>query len=154
MRRVVGAAATLAVVAASLAGCGSGQVAVSAPSPSGAAATQCRHLLDALPQTVDGQQQRQISPADAAAAAWGDPPIVLRCGVAKPAALRPTSPCPTINNVGWFPQEQQDAWVFTTIGRSTYVEVRVPKDYTPEADALVDLAPAIKQATTWPHPCQ
>jgi hypothetical protein len=35
--------------------------------------------------------------------------------------------------------------VFTTWGRVLYVEVMVPDAYAPEANALVDLAPAIKQ---------
>lgn len=80
-----------------------------------------------------------------AGAAWGDPPIVLRCGVAKPDALEPTSRCAELNDVGWFAQEREDAYIFTTIGRETYVQVRVPQDYDPQADALIDLAEAVKR---------
>lgn len=133
---------------------GPSAVEVTAPSPSGQSTAECRHLLDVLPSTVDGHDRRDVEPAKALAAAWGDPPIVLRCGVHKPAGLKPTSRCPTINNVGWFADKHAKKWVFTTIGRSTYVEVTVPKDYAPAADALVDLAGPIKKATSWPHPCQ
>ena len=45
----------------------------------------------------------------------------------------------------WFLTERRRAYVFTTVGRTAYVELRVPRS-TPRARAtapLVDLAPAI-----------
>ena len=38
------------------------------------------------------------------------------------------------------PSRRQRRHLFTTIGRTAYVEVGVPTHYTPEANALVDLA--------------
>jgi hypothetical protein len=37
-----------------------------------------------LPEQVEGQQRRDVEPAGPLAAAWGDPAIVLRCGVGPP----------------------------------------------------------------------
>ena len=43
--------------------------------------------------------------------------------------------------------------MFTTVGRSAYVSLLVPDTYQPAADALVDVAAAIKGATTVTKPC-
>ena len=88
------------------------------------------------------------------AVAWGDPAIVLRCGVLQPASLKPTSRCDVVNGVGWFSRQDQDHdWIFTTIGRTTNVELLVPSDYTPAADALIDVADAIKDNLAVSEPC-
>jgi hypothetical protein len=118
---------------------------------------QCSRLVNRLPGHVAGQDRRYISPASALAGAWGDPAIVLRCGVRRPAALRPTSACFEINRIGWLatsngrpvPTTSQGKGTldFTTIGRSVYVKVTVPAAYRPQADALVDLAPAVAATT-------
>jgi hypothetical protein len=111
-------------------------------------------LLQALPATVMGQGSRPVSPDDALAAAWGDPAIVLRCGVPPPASLKPTSRCDVVDGVGWFSRQEQDQdWIFTTIGRTTSVELRVPTDYTPAADALIDVAGAVKDELPVSKPC-
>ena len=83
-----------------------------------------------------------MSPNSALTAAWGDPAVVLRCGVGKPATLRPTSETIEINGVRWFFHETQDAYVFTTYGRVAFVEVRIPKSVPREQATapLVDLA--------------
>ena len=41
----------------------------------------------------------------------------------------------------------------TSVGRSVYVEVRLPERYWPPAAAMVDLAPAVKRATRSLRPC-
>lgn len=124
-----------------LAGCSSSGQPVVDPSPSGSVASACQAVMSALPSTVDGAA-RAWTGHDAAS--WGTPSITLRCGVAKPAGLGPTSQCNEINGVGWFAEQQRDGWRFTTIGRTGYVEVTVPGHYTPAADALVDLTTAVR----------
>lgn len=91
-----------------------------------------------------GEERREVEPVGSGGA-WGDPPIIVQCGVPKPAGLDPTSRCAEINGVGWFSDKNEDGYVFTTIGRETYVRVTVPAEYEPPADALVDLAGAIKE---------
>jgi Protein of unknown function (DUF3515) len=133
-----------------LAGCSAGAVEVDAPTRGPA---ECRTLVRALPHTVDGHQRRDVQPPDALAAAWGDPPILLRCGVPTPAGLTPSSSCAEVNGVGWFAEQRADAYRFTTIGRSANVQVQVPYDYQPAADALVDLASAVRDQVPEEQPC-
>lgn len=141
----------------------SGQITVASSSPSPPVTAKCRALLTRLPDRVAGQSAQSVQPADALAKAWGEPAIVLRCGVAKPAALRLTSACFRVNGVDWFVQEDgrpvngtepvTGVIVFTTVGRSPSVEVSVPPDYQPAADALVDVSSAVSSATTEQRPC-
>ncbi|MGI8577223.1 MAG: DUF3515 domain-containing protein [Nocardioidaceae bacterium] len=153
MLRWAAPVATSATLSLAVAGCG-GDVAVTAPNPAPPADAQCRTLIGNLPDKVSGQDTRSVTPSDALAGAWGDPAIVLRCGVVKPAGLQPTSSCAEIDNVGWFADKRSSDWLFTTIGRSTYVQVSVPNSYQPASDALVDLAPVIKRFTKLVHPCR
>ena len=95
--------------------------------------------MAALPNTVLDQDRRVVRPG-ALSAAWGRPAIVVRCGVAQPAALTSASECVEVNNVGWFDEPADGGRIYTTIGRSTFVEVSVPSDYAPELNALTDLA--------------
>ena len=81
------------------------------------------------------------------AASWGDPRIVLRCGVATPAAYRPASEMVLVNDVAWLPEEQPEGYLFTAVGRSPQVQVYVPRTHTPEVNPLVDLADVMKERT-------
>jgi hypothetical protein len=151
---------------ACVAACGAGPVEVTPTSPTGQAAASCSALIAHLPDTVaDGEQIQDISPSDALAAAWGDPPVVLRCGVSKPAALAPTSACFEVNGVGWLVTQRgkevsgdhplSGTVTFTTIGRAAYVEVSVPHaDDRQPVDPLPALADAIKQTVPDRHPCR
>ncbi len=128
-----------------LAAC-SGGPAVRVSPPRGEDPRACSRLQEALPGKVAGQDRRDTLPTSDRTAAWGDPPVVLRCGVARPSDLRPTSQLLEIDGVEWFLDERRSAFVFTTVHRQAYVEVRVP-GATPRERAtnpLVDLAPAIQ----------
>jgi len=94
-----------------------------------------------LPATVLDEKRRAVDPG-VLSAAWGDPTITLRCGVAKPPTLGATSACFEVNGVGWFAEQATGGYLFTAVGRSVYVEVGVPSAYAPEANALVDVAAA------------
>lgn len=141
--RLVASAVTSALF---LAGCGAAPAAVRQPSPAGSARAPCHAVVAGLPDRVDGQDRRPVTPRGEYTAAWGDPPIVLRCGVARPAAMRASSDCFEVNRVGWFARQRGDGYVFTTIGRAAYVQVTVPAAYEPASDALVDLATAVRRA--------
>ena len=112
----------------------------------------CTALLGDLPTTVLDNERRDVVPGRFSAA-WGDPPISLRCGVQKPPMLTATSECFEVNGVGWFAEQASSGYLFTTIGRTTYVEVGVPADYAPEANALVDLAAAVSEHDPLLKPC-
>lgn len=138
-----------------LVGCSAGPVSVDPVDAAPADRDACTQLRDALPGQVLDQQPRPVTPDEAAAttAAWGDPAIVLRCGVAPPEALKRSSPCLEIENVGWFAEPGADGYRFTTIDRPTNVEVSVPEEYVPESGPLVDLAAAIESTIPADDPC-
>ena len=147
----VGAVARLAATGAALAllvGCSSdlGPVEVDAPPPAPQDRDPCRRLLGSLPELVADQEARSVAPDDALAAAWGDPAIVLTCGVGRPEGFKRISTCTTVNGVDWFiPEEQLDVsepvdLTMTTVNREQYVEVRLPAEYWPPATALADLS--------------
>ena len=145
---IVGAVACVGL----LVGCDSSKVSIESPALTGPDAAACDALIEALPSSVGDQLRRPVDPEDAYGAAYGEPAIVLRCGVSKPAGLVAESTCSTINGVDWFvPQDQVEQEsadiVATTIGRTPYVEMRIPSRYRPTDAEFVDVAAAIKQHT-------
>ena len=108
----------------------------------------CDRLHRELTGDLGGLDRRDTEPASGRTAAWGDPPLVLRCGVPRPAGLAADSELIEVNGVAWYLSEGTRPYVFTTVGSGTYVEVRVPRS-TPRTEAtgpLVDLAPAVQAA--------
>jgi hypothetical protein len=124
------------------AACGDGAVQVPAPSPDAATSRLCAGLR--LPEKVHGEKRRDTSPSSPLTAAWGSPAIALRCGVPRPATLRPASELVTINGIDWFGTPADRPVTFTAVGRQAYVEVTVPPKYNPAGDVLIELGPAIK----------
>ncbi|CAN5433840.1 hypothetical protein BH18ACT8_BH18ACT8_05390 [soil metagenome] len=120
------------------------QLEVSGSELGGAAATMCSALDETLPDSVAGQTRREVT-SQGVASAWGAPAIVLRCGVSDAVGLDPTSRCEVVDGVGWYTEALGEAYRFTTIGRAVPVEVIVPDAYAPEADALIDLASAVRE---------
>jgi hypothetical protein len=127
-------------------------VALPDPAPSGADLSTCTQLMADLPGQVLDQDRRTAEPG-VFSAAWGSPVISLRCGVTKPPTLNAASQCLEVNGVGWFAEEAQGGYLFTTIGRQTYVELAVPSEYAPESGALVDLAATVQQHDRLIKPC-
>jgi hypothetical protein len=108
----------------------------------------CRNLDEALPSTVDDQERRDPSPESALTAGWGNPAIILRCGVERPEKMSDTEADGVeVNGVGWLLEKQRDgSFRFTTALRKAYVEVSIPEDRTADGLApLVDLASAVKK---------
>lgn len=133
-----------ALLAATLVAC-AGPVAVPAPTASNSAGqAACAALDSALPSSVLTAVRRKTEPESPLTAAWGDPPITLQCGVAKPESLTATSALISVDGVDWLPEERSAGYLFTTIGLVANVELAVPDAYSPETGVLTDLAPAIK----------
>jgi hypothetical protein len=137
-----------------LAGCSPGATPVPVPSPAPEVAAACTQLVQALPAKVLDQKRRKTTPESALTTAYGDPPIEITCGVAPPAGMAEAqSQCFQVNGVGWFAKQVQNGYIFTTIGRSLYVEVAVPSKYSPEANALTDVSDAIQKHNKVITPC-
>lgn len=117
---------------------------VPAADPPAADQDACRDLVDALPVRLEDATDTGRS---AYAASWGEPRIVLRCGVGMPDAYRPDAEMVLVNDVAWFGEPTENGYMFTAVGRSPLVEVFVPDRYAPEVNTLVDLAESMRQGT-------
>lgn len=145
-----------------LTSCGSGTVEIESVKVSAAERSACQQLVRALPATLDGLVTRAVAPKTALGHAWGDPAVVLTCGVHMPKGFQPGASCEENNGVGWYvPTDQfadltEDLTVYT-IGRTPVVELVVPserrRDGAFAADALATLADPIKQAIPTHEPC-
>ncbi|WP_051735358.1 DUF3515 domain-containing protein [Streptomyces sp. NRRL B-3229] len=147
-RRLIGLPALLTLI--TIAGCSSADDGTRAavPSPGTDVTELCENLDKALPSKVDGQDRRDPEPASALTAGWGDPAIILRCGVQRPSKMDdPEADGVEANGVGWLLEKQEDgSFRFTTTLRKAYVEVTIPEKRTGNGMApLVDLAPAVKK---------
>lgn len=138
-------AATLLVADSALAGCSS---APHVPPPRTTPHEQrlCARLHARLPEVLDGRRWRAVRPRSRLTAAWGDPAIVLTCGVPRPTGLRARSDIAVIDGVSWFARRGAHAAVFTVVGRRVHVRVVVPNHYHLPGERLTGLVPAIKSA--------
>lgn len=146
LARAAVAALAAALAAGTLAGC-SRAVSVAVPPQAGDPAC----ATPAWPDRVGGHGRVNVSAAVAAVAAWGDPAIVARCGVAPE---RPTTdPCVSVDGVDWVVRELSDGRSFTTYGRAPAIEVLVPMAYAPEALLLPAFGDAARALPSNGHHC-
>ncbi len=140
--------ALASVLTVVLTGCA---VSVHAPDVKTATRSACASFTKALPARVSDQKSRSVDDSGLGAA-WGDPAIVLRCGVGTPKGFTRFSACQRTNGIDWFVPEDElgdhpvDV-LMTTIGRSPRIEVMVPAAYWPPTAAMVDLTRTLKQHT-------
>ena len=107
-------------------------------------AAACAAFTAALPAELStAGDRREVTPESDLTAAYGDPPVGVRCGVPEPAALEPTSTLVTVDGIDWLPEELTDGWRLTSIGRIANVEVTVPTEQGPAPSVAADLAPTI-----------
>ena len=113
------------------------------PAPSSATLAACVKVFAKLPVQLGTLAPRKTETDSSVVAAWGNPAIVLRCGVPRPAIFdTPAAAQPVdVNDVLWQPDPQKNQTVYTAVDRgSIYIDVTVPAG----ADQpLALLAPAI-----------
>ncbi|MGW5866897.1 DUF3515 domain-containing protein [Streptomyces sp. NPDC055239] len=149
-RRCLVSAPALALLIAS-AGCSSADEGVDAavPTPDSKVTELCRNLDKQLPKKVDGLERVDPEPKSELTAGWGDPAIILRCGVAKPPEMNdPEADGVTADGVNWLLEEQDDgSFRFTSTLRKAYVEVTLPKERAQSGvGPLTDFAAPMKKA--------
>ncbi len=104
----------------------------------------CRRLKLELPrQVAPGAAQRPAAPFSDTTAAWGTPPVTLRCGVRAGSALDDPY---LFNDVRWAMHDNGATRQWTTVGRKVNVVVEVPDAYSSQAELIGGLAPAVKAA--------
>ncbi len=109
-------------------------VSVSAPSDtSGPTVSTCAQVISALPLRLAGLDLRRTTsnPPSSSIVAWGDPAVVLRCGVSRPSDLNPSLSAELfqVNSVLVLPDKGSSSTTFTVIDRSVYIDVTVPSSY-------------------------
>jgi hypothetical protein len=107
----------------------------SVPAPK-ADGTECRALIDALPQQLGGYRRAAAAdPAPAGAAAWqataGDEPVILRCGLDRPAEFVVGSPIQVVDAVQWFELADQGRSTWFAVDRPVYVALTLPQGSGP-----------------------
>jgi hypothetical protein len=139
---------TLLIMAVGVAACGGSEEPKLDAAPS-ARDPGCTSLLSRLPSTVLGRAKGSTDVAGAAV--WGQPPIVLRCGVTPPAPS--ADACINVDDVDWLFTEKASSYVFTTYGRTPATELTVPHeiDRTQAAGAMAQLSPAVKPLPSTRH---
>ena len=130
---------------------------VSAPPHVRPQAAACAKVLTRLPLQLQGLAPRVVHtrPETPFVVAWGDPAVVLQCGVDRPADLKPGSGAQFIlggNRAGPFydVRSSDGANVWTTVDRAAYISITVPAEYA--AGPLPALSQAIARAL--PAVCQ
>ncbi|MDO5740324.1 MAG: DUF3515 family protein [Ornithinimicrobium sp.] len=125
-RRVLSATASLTATAILLSACQGN--AVKAVPFGQSDAPVCRAVADHWPERIGDLAPRVVAVQSRGVAAWGDPPIVARCGKAP---LGPTEDvCLDVSGIDWVSTPLDDgASMFTTYGRSPAIEVLVPAAY-------------------------
>ncbi len=112
-----------------------GPVALPAVDAPDAKTPSCAALVDALPAELPskGTELKRLplaEPAPPATAAWaGDAgePVVLRCGLGKPAELAPTARLRLVSEVNWLPVEGDGAVTWFTVDRPVYIALTIPE---------------------------
>jgi hypothetical protein len=106
---------------------------VAVPAPS-AGSPDCAGLIRDLPANMQSgstvlARAQLAEPAPPAAAAWAAEnvePVVLRCGLDRPAELTPTTQTRAVSGVQWLPIEGQGATTWYTVDRAVFVALTVP----------------------------
>lgn len=103
------------------------------PAPTADSAA-CVSLLGALPESIgDFERAELVEPAPAGAAAWQrseSEPIVLRCGLDRPAEFDQAAALQVVNGVQWFQVSGTDiglaASTWFAVDRGEYIGITVP----------------------------
>jgi Protein of unknown function (DUF3515) len=96
----------------------------------------CRAVLEALPQRLGDYQRAPIAqPAPPGTAAWrtasDSEPVVLRCGLDRPADFVVGSPIQLVDRVQWFQVRQDDRSTWYTVDRPVYAALTLPSGSGP-----------------------
>jgi hypothetical protein len=119
------------------------------PALSAAAQRACQELISALPTDLGDLPARPVESSSPYVAAWGEPAVTLRCGVARPPSFIATADVQQINGVTWFAERRGGTTAWTAVDRRVYVEVLAP---AADASAPVARLSTAVAATLKPAP--
>ncbi len=118
-------------------------VPVKNPPNSALSARLCSDLTGALPRRLAELDARIVDGDKRLTAAWGDPPVTLRCGII--ATPSPLGQLVTLDGIDWTTVIGKSTVTWLTVGRRATVEVTVPRRYDAQGPMLAQLSPAISR---------
>lgn len=115
-------------------------VAIAAVPAPQAESGECRSLMATLPDRLgDLHRATPVDPVPAGAAAWGPAapggdPVIMRCGLDRPAEFVVGTPLQIVDDVQWFriadPGAGRSTWV--AVDRPVYVALTLPSTSGPD----------------------
>ena len=109
-------------------------VAIAAVPAPQAESDECRALIATLPEKLGGfSRAAAAEPVPAGTAAWKNPspgsePVILRCGLDRPAEFVVGTPLQMVDDVQWLrladPDSERSTWV--SVDRPVYVALTLP----------------------------
>jgi hypothetical protein len=108
-------------------------------------AAVCRAMVAGLPSSIPAGSRRPVEGGADQAAAYGDPPIVLRCGTALPSTPA-TAVLAVLNGICWYAEPAGSTMTLTTMDRVVPVSVSVPGPVGGSAQLAIPFATAIARA--------
>ena len=111
----------------------------------------CPAVMSGLPLDLQGEPSRQVRSDSPFAYAWGEPPVVLVCGVDRPAGFTVGVSAIQINGVQWYVDTSDpDSTVWTTVDRPVHVQVTLPASV--DSAPVTTLSTPIAQALPYQEP--
>ena len=111
----------------------------------------CPALMGTLPLELGGEASRRVQSDSPYAYAWGDPAVVLLCGVDRPAGVVVGVSAIQINGVQWYVDTSDpDTTVWTTVDRPVYVQISLPASV--DSAPVTALTPQIAQTLPYREP--
>src|SRR4051794_41574739 len=107
--------------------------------------------MKTLPLELMGEPSRRVKSDSPYAYAWGDPPVVLICGVGRPAGYVAGAALIQINGVSWYVDTSKpDTTVWTAVDRPVYVQISLPSSV--DSAPVTALTPQIAAALPFREP--
>jgi hypothetical protein len=104
-----------------------------------------------LPLELMGEPSRRVKSDSPFAYAWGDPPVVLVCGVDRPAGWVVGESALQINGVQFYVDTSDpDTTVWTAVDRPVYVQISLPASV--DSAPVTALTPQIAAALPYQDP--
>jgi hypothetical protein len=121
---------------------------VTVPAPK-AASPECTALMAALPEQLgDYRRAPAAEPAPPGAAAWraesDADPVILRCGLDRPAEFVVGAPIQVVEPVQWFELADADRSTWFAVDRPVYIALTLPAGSGPTP--IQEISAAISQA--------
>jgi hypothetical protein len=104
------------------------------------------------PAEVSGRSRVATTSTSASVAAWGDPPIIARCGYDEVPPT--TQDCVQVDGVDWVLRQLSNGSAATTFGTDPAIEVLVPDGYGPAPLQLPAFTAAARTLPRTDHRCR